>query len=374
MSAPTWTSSDSRFDVSYEGVGCGRLDKLMDAHAVAAQATSLLRALEGKRRLLVLTHTNPDPDSIGSALGLRHLAREKLGMETDLALTGRIMRAENKAMVSELGIEMIPITELNLDDYDCLALVDTQPGFGHTDLPEGRAMDIVIDHHVPTETPLGLPSPSFSDIRTDIGATSSMVASYMMELGIEIPADVGTALLYGVKTDTADLSRNVSDLDEKVYYHLIGRVDRRKLHAITQPDLPLEYFQALRDALNNIRVFGPVVLCSLGKVMNAEIVAEVADLFLRLDSTRTVYCGGLVGNTYHISVRTEPSGRDAYYLIRAAVGDEGSFGGHGSIAGGSIQLPDDGQRTLKRLERRLERNILQSQGLEDMPLSGLGDT
>ena len=117
----------------------------MDAHAVAAQATSLLRALEGKRRLLVLTHTNPDPDSIGSALGLRHLAREKLGMETDLALTGRIMRAENKAMVSELGIEMIPITELNLDDYDCLALVDTQPGFGHTDLPEGRAMDIVID-------------------------------------------------------------------------------------------------------------------------------------------------------------------------------------------------------------------------------------
>jgi hypothetical protein len=37
-----------------------------------------------------------------------------------------------------------------------------------------------------------------------------------------------------------------------------------------------------------------------------------------------------------------------------------------------VKLPDDSRRTLKRLERRLERNILISRGVEDVPVSGLG--
>ncbi|MCB9883836.1 MAG: hypothetical protein H6838_00005, partial [Planctomycetes bacterium] len=36
---------------------------------------ALRRVLHGRRRLLVLTHKNPDPDSLGGAMGLQEFAK-----------------------------------------------------------------------------------------------------------------------------------------------------------------------------------------------------------------------------------------------------------------------------------------------------------
>ena len=74
----------------------------------------------------------------------------------------------------------------------------------------------------------------------------------------------------------------------------------------------------------------------------------------------------------YVSVRTELNGRDAYDLIRGALDGEGSFGGHGTVAGGSIPLPDTDARTLKRLERRLEKNILRTMGVQGVSVGSLG--
>ena len=46
---------------------------------------------------------------------------------------------------------------------------------------------------------------------------------------------------------------------------------------------------------------------------------------------------------------------------------------HAHLAGGSIQLPDPNPRALRRLERRLERNILRSVGMEGANATGLAD-
>jgi nanoRNase/pAp phosphatase (c-di-AMP/oligoRNAs hydrolase) len=145
------------------------------------------------------------------------------------------------------------------------------------------------------------------------------------------------------------------------------------LASISAPALPVAYFAALRQALANVRIYDNVVLCSLGVIEAPEMVAEVADLLLRMENKDVVYCGGEVGDVYSVSVRTQVDRIDACQLIRDALNGEGTFGGHGSVAGGCIKLPDDSQRTLKRLERRLERNILRSVGVEDVTVSGLGN-
>ena len=343
----------------------------MPVQAVDDRTDELIKLFESRKRLLVLTHGNPDPDSMGAGVGLQHLAQQTTGLPSTFGLVGRVMRAENKAMIECLGIELTPLDSLDLSDYDCVALVDTQPGFGHTICPNGK-IDIVLDHHVPPDNG---PSPdvAFRDVRIDVGATSSLVTSYLMQRGVPLTPDVATALFYGVRTDTADLSRGASPLDVAVYEFLMPRIDRQKLARITRPELPLEYYKALRDALNNIRVYDHVVLCSLGKITAPEMVAEVADLLIRLEGKQAVFCGGVYDHNYHVSVRTELGGRDAYYLIRDALGGEGSFGGHGSVAGGAVPLPDGSQRTVKRLERRLERNILRSMGVEGTTVSGLAE-
>jgi hypothetical protein len=101
------------------------------------------------------------------------------------------------------------------------------------------------------------------------------------------------------------------------------------------------------------------------------MVAEVADLLLRCEGKQVVFCGGLCGSTYYVSLRTELQ-QDAYELLRKALNGEGSFGGHGALAGGSISLGNDDDRTLRRFERRLERNILDAVGRNGRTVGGLG--
>lgn len=343
------------------------------ARSGSSRTEALRDLLRTRQRLLVLTHNNPDPDSLGGAVGLQEFARLAAGCESRLAITGKILRAENQAMVRELQIEMDRLDTVRLSDFDCIALVDTQPGFGHTFVPAGSTVDIVVDHHVCSETPGDAAVTPFVDVRPEIGATSTIVASYLLEAGLVPSAPAATALAYGVRTDTADLSRNVSDLDVEVFDFLSHHMDRQALAAITNPRLPAAYFRTLKDALGKARLYDGLTLCSLGRTTSAEMVAEVADLLLRMEGVRAVFCGGLVGQSYCVSVRTEVGG-DAWRLIKAGMeGEEGSSGGHGSVAGGSITLESADSRTLRRLERRLERNVLKAMGVSGSNAVVLGE-
>jgi nanoRNase/pAp phosphatase (c-di-AMP/oligoRNAs hydrolase) len=343
------------------------------AQSSAARTEVLRDLLKTRQRLLVLTHNNPDPDSLGGAIGLMEFARLACGIDSQLAITGKILRAENQAMVRELSIQMDRLDTIKLSDFDCVALVDTQPGFGHTFVPAGTDVDIVIDHHVCDNAKIDPNVTAFVDVRPDIGATSSIVAGYLMHAGVVPSAKAATALHYGIRTDTADLSRNVSPLDVEVVEFLSHYVDRQALAAITNPSLPVAYFRTLKDALSKVRLYDGLALCSLGRTTSAEMVAEVADLLLRMEGTKAVFCGGLVGQSYYVSVRTEVGG-DAWALIKAGMeSEDGSCGGHGSVAGGSITIECAESRTLRRLERRLERNVLKAMGVSGANAVKLGE-
>ncbi len=326
-----------------------------------SRVREFLRVLEGRKRVLVLSHNNPDPDSMGGAFGLRFLIEKALEIPTSFGYRGNIFRAENLEMVRSLGLGMVKASELDFGRFDSLVVVDTQPGFGHTVLPAGMSLDGVIDHHVPPKEGNEI-EVRFSDVRTDIGATCSIVTEYLMDLDYEIPPRVATALLYGIRTDTADLSRNTGPIDEKAYLHLMLRADRKALARISRPSLPKDYFRAFRKAMNGVRIYGKVVVCSLGETENPEIVAELADLLLRLQDAEWVVTGGLYEGTYYISVRAKTWTSDAWHLLSEVLRDEGSFGGHGTVGGGSIPLADDSPRGLRRLERRLMKNLLEALG------------
>lgn len=70
----------------------------------------LRRAFEGAQRVLVLSHANPDPDALASAYLLQRILQHLHPQaNATVAYGGIIGRAENRAMLRELGLAPLPL-------------------------------------------------------------------------------------------------------------------------------------------------------------------------------------------------------------------------------------------------------------------------
>jgi nanoRNase/pAp phosphatase (c-di-AMP/oligoRNAs hydrolase) len=323
------------------------------------EVIAALRPGWGTRRPLILTHRTPDPDALGAMFGLELLLRRGFDLEPEIAALGKISRAENVAMLRELGLAFADAGKLDKKRYAGVFLVDTQPGFGHTILPEGLPVVAVFDHHRPpdVEALRGKDLPPHYDLRLEVGATSALMYGYLRDAGIELDARTATALCCGVRFDTLDLAISATPIDSEAFFETFRRADHQKLARIQRPTLPAVYYRDLYRALSRARRYGPAVLGFLGRVANPESVAEMADFFRRMEQCRWSLVGGAVGTTYHLSLRTDLA--EAYPFLQRVLGKDGSFGGRGTVAGGQVPLESDDWRELHRLERRLRVRALE---------------
>src|SRR5215218_2410150 len=147
-------------------------------------------------RVVFVSHVQPDPDSLGSMLGLAHLVESRLNKSTLITRDGLISRAENRALVDVLHLDLVPVEEVQWRPNDAVVMVDSQPRTGRHTFPESVPLYAVIDHH---DTPGDLEGVSFTDIRSTHGATCTVVTKYLVEQDVPIPEKVATALLYGIE-------------------------------------------------------------------------------------------------------------------------------------------------------------------------------
>ncbi len=305
---------------------------------LAASLAALKQRANGGRAA-IMTHDNPDPDSLAAALGLRKLF-EKAGLPSTITIGGIIGRAENRAMVRELKIDLVPIERLDWKAYSVVAMVDTQPGTGNNSLPPERTVDVIIDHHPPRDN-LG-PVP-WLDIRTEMGATATIVYGYLEEQKIAIDPTLATAFLYALKSETRDLGRESGPDERDAYVELSKVADFERLYNIQNPKLGREHFVALDRALRSATVWGELLAINLGALDYPDLVAEVADLMLPYEKAHWVLCVGQHSRTAYLSIRTDINDATAGSLIRRVVGGSGAAGGHGMIAGGRMfaEVRDD---------------------------------
>ncbi len=311
---------------------------------VSPERLEQLRRVAGNGPVLILTHDNPDPDGLASGKALAALLRDAWGIPSRLAYSGLVGRAENKAMLNLLTPEWEPLEDYsNLQRYSALAILDTQPGAGNNSLPPWVMPQIVIDHHQPIRQKLA--QVPFVDVRTDAGATVSLVYQYIEAAGLVPDVILATAIFYGIQVDTLGLSRGSSPLDQDAYLKMLQRIDRRRLAKVEQAGLPLLYFRAVAEGLQAARLFGSVVVSYLGDMHRPDFVAELADFLVRLEGSRAVLCMGYHGTTMYLSLRTTSDEIDAGLMIQKVIISSGRAGGHGTLAGGQVPLidrsPDD---------------------------------
>jgi len=323
--------------------------------------------LENGRTLLIVMQNNPDPDAIAAAAGLREIANEFHGIACSLAHGGTIGRAENAALVRYLGLNPRPLQDVDVERFDRLAMVDAQPGAGNVSLTSGIPLDIVIDHHpIRRETR----SARFTDVRKRYGATSTILFEYLDAAGLEIEPALATALVYGIRSDTQDLGRESTRADVEAFLSLYPKANVRALGRIVAAPLPRAYFSQLRTVLDRAVVFGHSIVSSLGPLDTPEMIAESADLLLRVEGVEWVFCYGLVDDWLHASIRSSQRGANAGAVARRVAGRRGFGGGHQALA--AVQLPlkpgEAGDpRKLAVIEARITRSFLRATGAAEHP-------
>jgi nanoRNase/pAp phosphatase (c-di-AMP/oligoRNAs hydrolase) len=324
--------------------------------------------LEGASSVLILTHDFPDPDCLASAFGLVHLFSFWGMKSSTISFGGFIGRAENRAMVRFAQIESVPYMLINLADHDRIVLVDTFPGLGNLSLDKGAKVDAVFDHH-PHKVPAS--AGYFHDVRSELGATSTLITKYLLESGCPISPELATTLFYGIKTDTNEMARNATAEDLECYRLLFDRADHRLLSRIEWPDRDPEYFRILHSATQAMTTYGNVGHTHLGQVSTPDHIAEIADLFDSLESIQWMVCSGVFKRQVYYSIRSKNGERAGEAAERIAAAFGGTGGGHSNMAAGRIPLNGLSQEAaLEKVVAEI-REIFDVKGVEGRKLLAL---
>jgi nanoRNase/pAp phosphatase (c-di-AMP/oligoRNAs hydrolase) len=321
-----------------------------------------LASLADAGRVTFVSHVNLDPDSLGSMLGLAHLVDTCLDKPTRLTRDGLINRAENRTMVELLNIELVPIEEVDWAQDEAVVMVDSQPNTGRHTFGPDVSIDAVIDHHETLGDLEGIP---FVDLRRGLGATCSIVTSYLTEQEVPVPTRVATALLYGIETELGGYPREASALDDGAQCFLYPLADKDLISQIRNARLPHTYFQCILQALQSSFIYDRLIISWVNELPQPELAAEVVDFLIRFEKVDWAVCAGVQGDQLVISVRSAIPQARAGELLRQVVGKLGKAGGHHRRAGGVIYLPSTAPSAIEDMQGELRRRLLKVLQIEE---------
>lgn len=317
----------------------------------------LIRLLKDKKNILVTTHRFPDPDALASCLALSKLLQVKLkDAKVTVSIRGKIGGGYNAAFVEQTDLRLTPWDEAKLPTYDAIMLLDVQPTFEFNPLPPEITPTAVIDHHRARGRKPACP---FCDIRTDVGATSSIIFGYFMELEVDIPADLAAAMLFAIETDLAGAAGQPGELDNMALSTLTLMADTRRLYKMRYAKLPQSVYVAVGDGLDNAVCYDSAILSHLPRIESPEMPAIVADFLLRYDPVNWVLVTAVTETGLQLSVRTS-SKVSAADIMRRLMRKLGHGGGHKTKAGGTIPMKTGSPEEVAQLRELLRRRFLRA--------------
>jgi nanoRNase/pAp phosphatase (c-di-AMP/oligoRNAs hydrolase) len=329
---------------------------------ISRRSDRFLAGLADASQVTFVSHINPDPDSLGSMLALAYLVETSLGKTTRLTRDGLINRAENRAMVDELNIELVPIEEIEWQNGEAVVMVDSQPNTGRHSLDADLPLYAVIDHHETLGNVQGIP---FTDLRRNVGATCSIVTRYLTEQDIGVPQRIATALLYGIETELGGYPREATPLDDSALLMLYPLADKEALARIRNARLPHSYFECILQALQSSFVYDRLIVSWVNELPQPELAAEVVDFLIRYEEVDWAFCAGVHQDKLILSMRTAQRQGRAGELLRQIVGKMGHAGGHHRRAGGIIQLPSTAPSAIEETQSELRRRLLKALHIEE---------
>ena len=309
-------------------------------------AREVIRRLEAEvnSKVLIVCHDNPDPDALASALAMKHLC-DSIGHSSTIIHGGMIEHQQNRAMVKLLDMDVRKIIldweiEDLLKDSDIVICVDfSHPGANNV-LPNNCVPHIVIDHHTSEKRPAG----DVILVRSEFAATSSLIASVLMNSGVEMNPKIATALAFGIRTDTLGFTRSFNAVDLRALSWLGAWVDWDLIRCFESPPRSQEVLSIFKQALSDADFEDGLMLVPITEMADRDALSQVADFLLPTEGVKIVVTYGVRMSKVILSVRSNDDSIHAGKMLERTF-QKGSAGGHKSLAGGQIPFDELGCET-----------------------------
>ncbi|MGM0406247.1 MAG: DHH family phosphoesterase [Thermoplasmatota archaeon] len=315
---------------------------------------------ESKKEISIFLHNNPDPDAFASAMAFEKIC-EKYNKNFGTYYSGNIGHPENEIIVESTEIKMMKIEQGDiktiLNDSDIVVFLDfAKPGYNNL-LPEETKADIIIDHH---RTNKDVKQTGYAEIRTDVGATSTLMTKHLLNLGFDISPILATCLLYGIKVDTDNFTKNIFVQDFKMISFLSAIADKDVLDIFESPPINPGTVSALGTAIVNRKYKHENIVAYAGEIPEKDDIPQIANILSKERDISNVLVYGLLNNKIYMSARSKELKLDIGKRMKKAFSSIGNAGGHQHSAGGVIDFSEfDGIEEAKdRIEEIFTKEVV----------------
>jgi phosphoesterase RecJ-like protein len=301
-----------------------------------------LALLDGYRRFVITTHTNPDLDALGSELALEEHLRAR-GKEVTVLNSDPTPRPHRfvdpgRRLRTYRPSRHDPI----IQQAEVIVVLDASGGWSRVGrigeaLSRAAARSLRIDHHPD--------SPQFTEVEVVVdqaAATGELIYDLVQTAGGVISPTMARALYVAILTDTGSFRfPKTSPTTHRIAAHLIERgANPTELYNIIYNRYSLNRFRLQGFVMDSLQLAaeGRLAWCALTQAALREYDAEVADLDnfaglgMQLAGVRvSLLCVEMPKEQVKISLRS-----DGRVVVNDLAAEWGG-GGHASAAGAIIK-------------------------------------
>lgn len=292
-----------------------------------------LQDLEQFDPITIQCHDNPDADALGAGCALYYYFKQK-GKNVRLIYSGRnmIQKPNLVLMVEKLEIPIEYLDPALAETLSGLLItVDCQYGAGNvTKIPADEVA--IIDHH--QEEIHDVPR---SRIQSNLGSCSTLIWKMFGEEDFVLTdTRIGTALYYGLYTDTNQFSEIYNPLDMDMREDVPcnkSLITMFRNSNLSLKELEIAGIAMLRYIYNDDYQFALIK----AQPCDPNILGLISDFLLQVDEIKTCVVYNELTDGFKLSVRSCIKEVNASELAAYLTEGIGSGGGHTEKAGGFIR-------------------------------------
>lgn len=285
----------------------------------------------------ILMHKDPDPDSLGSAFGIKFILKKKFNINSKIYYEGEITHRQNQTLINVMNIILNKMDEGEYNSYKYVILVDTTPTSGNAGASRAN---VVIDHHMEDAKNCDI------YLVDPVGGCSTliweMINEYELELQDGVDEQLATLLFFGIRSDTNELlSDGTTDRDWKAYMSLSQVIDENKISQILNYSYPSYYreVEKLTFVEDNYIERQGWFICGLGYISanRKDSLPTLAEKITRIEGYETAIIFAIIEDKLVASVRSINNSVDVNTLMKKIFGKD-CGGGRRGAGGATVPL------------------------------------